>query len=134
MKTPLLLALLLASSLPAADARWPRFRGPDGTGVAEDAKPPAEFGPGKNVRWQVDVPSGLSSPCVWGDRLFLTAFDGGKLWTLCHDTKTGRELWRRDAGAEKIEAFLSGQGSPAASTATTDGERVVVYFSPMSRR
>jgi outer membrane protein assembly factor BamB len=65
---------------------------------------------------------------VWGTRIFLTAYDGGKLWTLCLDRATGKELWRRDAGAEKIEAFLPGQGSPAAATPAADGERVVVYF------
>src|SRR6185295_19473062 len=36
--------------------------------------------------------------------------------------------WRRDAGAEKIEAFLQKEGSPAASTPATDGKLVVVYF------
>lgn len=126
---PLLVFVLFAvSSLYAADSNWPRFRGPNGSGVSETGKPPVEFGPQKNVRWQVKVPAGPSSPCVWGERVFLTAFDAGKLWTLCYDLTTGRELWRRDAGAEKIEAFLAGQGSPAASTAATDGERVVVYF------
>jgi outer membrane protein assembly factor BamB len=122
--------MLLTASLPtfAADANWPRFRGPSGSGVADGEKPPVEFGPEKNVLWKVATPSGASSPCVWGARIFLTAFDGGKLWTLCLDRTTGAELWRRDAGAEKIEAFLAGQGSPAASTPATDGERVVVYF------
>jgi len=112
----------------AGDANWPRFRGPGGAGIADDEKPPIEFGPEKNVLWKVNTPSGPSSPCVWGARIFLTAFDGGKLWTLCLDRATGKELWRRDAGAEKIEAFMQGQGSPAASTPATDGERVVVYF------
>ena len=112
----------------AADANWPRFRGPAGSGVADGEKPPIEFGPEKNVLWKVATPSGPSSPCVWGARIFLTAFDGKKLWTLCLDRSTGKELWRRDAGAKKIEAFLEGQGSPAASTPATDGERVVVYF------
>ncbi|MEA3209344.1 MAG: outer membrane protein assembly factor BamB [Chthoniobacter sp.] len=126
----LLTAALLLSSLPlhADTANWPRFRGPGGTGVAEGGKPPVEFGPEKNVLWKVDAPPGPSSPCLWGSRIFLTAFESGKLWTLCLDRATGRELWRRDAGAEKIEAYLAGQGSPAASTPATDGERVVVYF------
>ena len=112
----------------AGEANWPRFRGPDGAGVADGEKPPIEFGPEKNVLWQAAVPSGPSSPCVWGSRIFLTAYDGGKLWTLCLDRTTGRELWRRDAQAEKIEGFFEAQGSPAASTPATDGERVVVYF------
>lgn len=123
------LALLLVSLTTFADTpNWPRFRGPSGSGVAETDKPPVEFGPDKNVLWQVATPSGPSSPCVWGDRIFLTAFDGGKLWTLCLDRATGKELWRRDAGAEKIEAYLPNQGSPAASTPATDGQRVVAYF------
>ena len=129
MKTVATFALLLASlPLHAETPSWPRFRGPGGAGVADNAKPPVEFGPDKNVLWKTETPSGPSSPCVWGERIFLTAFDAGKLWTLCLDRATGRELWRRDAGAEKIEAFLPNQGSPAASTPATDGERVVVYF------
>jgi outer membrane protein assembly factor BamB len=128
--TRLLAAALLALSLPAfaGDSTWPRFRGPAGAGVADGEKPPVEFGPGTNVLWQVATPSGPSSPCIWKERIFLTAFDGGKLWTLCLDRATGQELWRRDAGAEKIEAFLDKHGSPAASTPATDGERVIVYF------
>lgn len=129
MKTLLVAALAFASlPLHAGTPNWPRFRGPSGAGVADAEKPPVEFGPGKNVLWQVATPSGPSSPCVWGERIFLTAYDGGKLWTLCLDRATGKELWRRDAGAEKIEAFLEKQGSPAASTPATDGERVIVYF------
>src|SRR5262245_46844720 len=129
MKRTLTAAILIASaSAFAENSNWPRFRGPDGSGVADSQKPPIEFGPEKNVLWQVAAPSGPSSPCVWGTRIFLTAYDGTKLWTLCFDRATGKELWRRDAAAEKIEAFLAGQGSPAASTPATDGKRVVVYF------
>lgn len=129
MKPFLMAALLIAPvSAHSAEPNWPRFRGPNGSGVADAEKPPIEFGPGKNVLWQVPVPSGPSSPCIWGARIFLTAFDSGKLWTLCLDRASGKELWRRDAGAVKIEEFLTGQGSPAASTPATDGKHVVVYF------
>ncbi len=129
MKLLLAAALFLAAlPLHAGTPSWPRFRGLNGSGVADGDKPPVEFGPEKNVLWKVETPSGPSSPCVWGERIFLTAFDGTKLWTLCLDRASGRELWRRDAGAEKIEAFLPGQGSPAAATPATDGERVIVYF------
>jgi len=127
----MLLALTFVSisfSSFAGEANWPRFRGPSGSGVADEQKPPVEFGPEKNVLWKAATPSGPSSPCIWGARIFLTAYDQGKLWTLCLDRATGKELWRRDAHAEKIEAFLEGQGSPASSTPATDGERVVAYF------
>ena len=128
MKILVALAFATAAALHAATPSWPQFRGSGGSGIADTEKPPVEFGPGKNELWSVGVPPGASSPCVWGARIFLTAFDGGRLWTLCLDRATGRELWRRDAGAKKIEEFHPKEGSPAASTPATDGERVVVYF------
>jgi outer membrane protein assembly factor BamB len=67
----------------AAETWWPQFRGSNGSGVSESAKPPVEFGPGTNQLWKIPVPSGMSSPCVWRDRVFLTAFDGARLQTLC---------------------------------------------------
>src|SRR5437773_10899674 len=69
--------LLIASTVTAAHAasRWPQFRGPDGRGVAETEKPPVTFGPSANVLWKTALPSGHSSPCIWDDRIFVTAFD-----------------------------------------------------------
>jgi outer membrane protein assembly factor BamB len=111
-----------------ADLPWPQFRGPGGSGVADGQKPPVEFGPDKNVQWKVPVPGGLSSPIVVGDKLVLTAFDGGKLYTIAYDRASGKEAWRAEAPAKQIEAYLQNEGSPAASTPVTDGERIVSYF------
>ena len=118
--------LTLAFTLRAAD--WPQFRGPASAGVADDAKPPLKFGPKENLAWKVAVPPGASSPIVVGDKLILTAFDGGKLFTICYARADGKELWRADAHAKSIEAFHPTEGSPAASTPASDGSRVVVYF------
>src|SRR5688500_750445 len=84
---------------------WPRFRGPNGSGVADNQKPPVEFGPDKNVKWKVPVPSGVSSPIVAGDKLVITAFDDGKLHTIAYNRADGKESWRREAPAKQIEAF-----------------------------
>src|SRR4051812_17673036 len=96
---------LVTNSAIAADPSlpWPQFRGPAGSGVADDQKPPVEFGPDKNVKWKVPVASGLSSPIVVGDKLVLTAFDGGKLFTVAYNRGTGKEVWRAEASAQKIE-------------------------------
>ncbi|MCI0461237.1 MAG: PQQ-binding-like beta-propeller repeat protein [Gemmataceae bacterium] len=107
---------------------WPRFRGPNGLGVADDQKPPVEFGPDKNVKWKVPAPSGLSSPIVAGDKLVITAFDGGKLYTIAYRRADGKEAWRAEARALQIEGYHKTEGSPAASTPATDGERIVSYF------
>jgi outer membrane protein assembly factor BamB len=53
---------------------WPQWRGPLGTGVAKDAKPPVEWSENKNIRWKTELPgNGHSTPIIWGDRIFLTA-------------------------------------------------------------
>jgi outer membrane protein assembly factor BamB len=107
---------------------WPQFRGPGGSGVADAQKPPIEFGPDKNVKWKVPAPSGLSSPIVAGDMLVITAFDGGKLYTIAYNRASGKEQWRAEAPAKEIEPFYKAEGSPAASTPATDGERIISYF------
>src|SRR5260370_10872936 len=107
---------------------WPQFRGPGGSGVAKGQKPPVEFGPDKNVKWKEAVPAGSSSPIVVGDKLVLTAFEDGKLFTIAYNRADGKEAWRAQAPAKKIEDFHKTEGSPAASTPATDGERIVSYF------
>ena len=107
---------------------WPRFRGPNGSGVAEGQKPPVEFGPDKNVKWKVSIPAGISSPIVAGDNLVITAFDDGRLYTIAYRRADGEEAWRSEAPTESIEAFHKIEGSPAASTPATDGKRIVSYF------
>jgi outer membrane protein assembly factor BamB len=107
---------------------WPQFRGPGGSGVADRQKPPVEFGPTKNVKWKVAVPPGSSSPIVVGDKLVLTAFEGGKLFTIAYHRADGKEAWRAQAPANKIEDFHKTEGSPAASTPATDGKHIVSYF------
>src|SRR5438552_10662405 len=121
---------LFAAVGPGADKppAWPQFRGPGGSGVADGQKPPVEFGPGKNVKWKVPAPGGPSSPVVAGDKLVLTAFDGGKLYTVAYHRADGKEAWRVEAKALQLEKYHKTEGSPAASTPATDGERVVSYF------
>jgi len=123
--------LLLVPAVSRADdaLAWPQFRGPLGSGIAaDDQNPPVELGPERNVKWKIPAPPGLSSPIVAGDRLILTAFEDGKLYTVAYSRADGRELWRKHAPAEKLEPFHKVEGSPAASTPATDGSRIVSYF------
>ena len=125
-----ILLLTLAGTGFSADAAlvWPRFRGPNGSGIAEGQKPPTEVGPEKNVKWKIPVPAGISSPIIVGDNIVLTAFDDGKLFTIAYRKADGQEAWRAEAPAKEIEAFHKIEGSPAASTAATDGQHIVSYF------
>jgi outer membrane protein assembly factor BamB len=122
-------ALLLAAAHSfAAESWWPQFRGPNGSGVSETAHPPTAFGPGTNQLWKIAAPGGMSSPVVWKDRIFLTTFDGATLEVHCYARKDGNLLWKQSVPAEKLEEFHSTEGSPAASSCVTDGQRVVSYF------
>jgi outer membrane protein assembly factor BamB len=120
------LALLgIALVVPAAD--WLRFRGPNGSGVAEGTRLPVEIGPGKNVVWKTALPMGKSSPVVTADRIYLTGHEGGKLFTLALDRPTGRLLWRREAPGHRDEK-RNKLNDPAAPTPASDGENVYVFF------
>jgi outer membrane protein assembly factor BamB len=115
----------------AQSAEWPQFRGPNATGVAApDAAPPLEFGPSKRLLWKQPMPLGHSSPAVWGDRIFLTAFDPAskRLELICVAGKTGAILWRRSAPAGEIEETHQ-VSNPATASPALDSERVYAYFS-----
>lgn len=125
---PLLLCLALVQAASAeSNSSWPQFRGPGGLGVGR-GRPPVEFGPEKNVKWKVEVPFGHSSPCIWGNKIFLTGVDNGMLITFCLDrADDGHELWRVMEPTEKLESTHR-IASPASPTPCTDGERLYVYF------
>jgi outer membrane protein assembly factor BamB len=115
---------------PSGQAHWPQFRGPGGVGVAPDGmKLPTQFGPTEKVLWKTPLPAGHSSPCIWDDRIYVTAFDkpAKKLETICLDRASGKVLWRRTAPAEKIQKVHQ-VNTPASSTPAADGEGVYVYF------
>ena len=85
---------LPGTHLPAAD--WPQFRGSNGLGVADTAGLPEVFGPEKNVLWKTALPPGHSSPVIAEERIFVTAYEGEKLLTLCLDRESGPNGRRGD--------------------------------------
>jgi len=124
------LATVLSASAAVNDATtsWPQFRGPNSSGIGA-GKPPVQFGPNQNVLWKTPLGPGLSSPVIWGSRIFVTEVDRTKkrLDTLCIDRHSGKILWRSSVSAAAIEDVHE-LSSPAGATPVTDGERVYVYF------
>ncbi|HJS73545.1 MAG TPA: PQQ-binding-like beta-propeller repeat protein, partial [Vicinamibacteria bacterium] len=119
------LAVLWLATVETQD--WNRFRGPNGSGIAETTGLPIEFGPEANVVWKRALPAGHSSPVLTEDRIFLTAVEGDELFTYCLDRRTGNVLWRRRAPRERSEK-LDRRNTPASPTPATDGEAVYVFF------
>jgi outer membrane protein assembly factor BamB len=66
-----LIMLAFAKAADSPDA-WPRWRGPNETGVARgDA--PLQWSDHEHIAWKADVPGrGESSPVIWGDKIFIT--------------------------------------------------------------
>jgi len=123
-------ALLLAAlAIPAAgQEQWSQFRGPGGSGLAPDAAPlPVQLDLESNLRWRCELPPGHSSPCIHGDRIFVTGATDRELLTICLDRKTGAVLWQRGALSDMFESRHRING-PATPSPTTDGKHVCVYF------
>jgi len=121
---------LLAVCVPVAGAQaedWPQFRGPGGSGVSADTGLPVEMSPQKNVVWKTAMPQGFSSPVLSGPRIFLTAVENEKLWTIAVDRATGKILWRREAPRPRREEMHK-PNTPANPSAASDGESVFVFF------
>ena len=108
-------------------ANWPRFRGPNGFGVAETEGLPVNFGPEKNVLWKTALPAGHSSPVLSERQIFVTAFEKGQLYTICVDRQSGKLLWHRRAPRPREESFHRNNG-PATPSPVTDGKNVYVFF------
>lgn len=125
----------LATASSATGADWRRFRGP-AFGIAEGAKAPVTWdaadGASKNIAWRADLPGrGPSSPIVVKDRVVVTASDGvnqDRLFVLCFDAPTGKELWRRSFWATGRTACHPTSAN-AAPTPVSDGERIFAFYS-----
>src|SRR5262249_55903034 len=96
------LMALLSLSIPfvlCAETRaheWMQFRGLNGSGISKTTNLPVEFSPTKNVVWKTPLPGGHSSPVLGTDRIFLTAVENNRLYTIGLERQSGKLLWKRE--------------------------------------
>jgi outer membrane protein assembly factor BamB len=111
---------------------WPQWRGPEGTGQSKEKNLPVSWSDAENIRWKVPLPGpGMSSPIVWGNRIFLTQSldrEGKKRALICFDRKDGRQLWQRVTDFSGKESTYEGEKHYCSASPVTDGERVVASF------
>ncbi len=125
-------------------ADWPRFLGPKGAAVVEQAKIPMQWSHRENLAWTFEMPGpGSSSPIVVGDKLFVTCWtgygdepgnnDASKLerHLICLSLSEGKKLWQTTvpstAQEDEYQGFITEHGY-ATSTPVSDGEHVFVFF------
>lgn len=110
---------------------WPWWRGPQFDNVAPVGQhPPKSWGAVSNVVWRVRLPeSGHSSPCVVGDRIYVTTGSKGKdlatVCLLCLDRATGNTVWQTEI-YRGLPPKMHPDNSVASATPACDGERVFV--------
>jgi outer membrane protein assembly factor BamB len=127
----LLLGAVCTASLAAAAPEWPRFRGPNGSGVGTAVNLPERVS-SVDILWKVELPGmGHSSPVIAGDRVFVTCAEKetGKRTLACVAAKDGKILWTQcfDGGVFREHA----DNSFASATPAVDDERVYLNsYSP----
>jgi outer membrane protein assembly factor BamB len=108
---------------------WTRFRGPNGTGVSEATTIPVKWSEA-DYNWKSAVPgNGNSSPCVWGDRVFLLSADPetATRHVLCYSAKDGQKLWQRDYASEVHHLHV--RSSFASCSPAVDADHMYVGWS-----
>jgi hypothetical protein len=136
-----------------AQAQWGQWRGALASGASPAANPPIEWSETTHIRWKAPIPGrGLSSPVVWGDRVFLTTAipvgdviaaaipdpDGAhhnvpperrhRFVVLALDRHTGKVVWERTVREERPHESVHMTASWASPSPVTDGKRVHAYF------
>ena len=134
--------------------QWSQYRGYLSSGVLDQANLPENWDVKKNenILWNIEIPGlGLSSPIIWGDKLFITTAvsaadeDGLKTgiygdigsvednseheWKLyCIHKQTGKILWEKVSIRGIPEQKRHPKSSHANCSAATDGEYVVAFY------
>jgi outer membrane protein assembly factor BamB len=125
---------------------WTQFRGDSAAGVAGSGVP-TTWSDTENLAWKTNLPGkGSSSPVVYGDRIFVTAYSGYsqnasdpgdrgdlKLHVVCLSIENGKILWDRQVDPAPEEQSASkrvadhGYASP---TPCVDSSNVYAAFGP----
>ncbi|CAN5659984.1 hypothetical protein BH18ACI5_BH18ACI5_00500 [soil metagenome] len=119
--------MLTVTTIAASASDWPRFRGPNGSGVGGDRPFPTTFGPTNHVVWKTLLPPGHSSPIVTEEQVIVTALDKDELVTLALDRKTGQQVWRAVAPRTRQQRVDS-RNNPASPTPAADNGNLFVFF------
>ncbi len=149
---PLLLVIAAGATLSAQN--WPSFRGTNAGGVG-DGKPTAvtwDATSGQNVAWKTPIAGvAVSSPIVWGDRVFVSTAigqdpnegiktgqygdvepitDASKhTWHLIAlDKATGKVVWDKVAYEGVPKTKRHPKSSQASPTPVTNGKQVIASF------
>ena len=125
--TAVILGITLTGALGQVhSAGWNQYRGPNGSGLANESLPPVKPSD-ENLAWKTEVSPGFSAPVLSAKRIFLTGLAKGRLITLALDKTDGKLLWQKQAPRVDIEKVHKAS-HPTASSPLVSGDRLFTYF------
>jgi len=116
--------LILSAILPvlALGANWPNWRGPNGDGSSAETGLPLRWSTTENVTWKLAMPDVTgSTPVIWGDKIFLSTSDQGKVWLWAISRAKGEFKWKSELAAADAKVRKGNMSSPSP---VTDGKTV----------
>jgi outer membrane protein assembly factor BamB len=164
MLAPLRAALVASIVLPCAaqeaarplaepSVPWPSWRGPNGTGHVEGAKPPTSWSETENLRFKLELPGqGYGTPVVAGGLAFFAAarpigdevepvpddmpgaHDNARIarrhefLAFAVDLETGEIAWQSVLHQQLPHAVFHKSSALVTASAVTDGEHVIFSF------
>ena len=137
-----MLLLAVALSLASRAADWNGWRGPGALGVSPNQAVPVNWTAETGTTWKTELPgAGGSSPIVWGDHIYVTAYTGygvpgepaGEMQDLsrellCLNRWNGGVIWNRRVPAVLPEQEKVRDHGYASSTPLADQDRVYAFF------
>ena len=124
------MAALCNATVGAAD--WPNWRGPAGSGIADERNLPERWSATENVAWKADLGGqGVSSPIVSGDRVFVTSQIGSGVRKPGNHPRLAQGAAAASAGERALGAPRSAAGDKTIfvveAFARADGKRLWEY-------
>ena len=137
-----MLLLAVALSLASRAADWNGWRGPGALGVSPNQAVPVNWTAETGTTWKTELPgAGGSSPIVWGDHIYVTAYTGygvpgepaGEMQDLsrellCLNRWNGGVILNRRVPAVLPEQEKVRYHGYASSTPLADQDRVYAFF------
>jgi outer membrane protein assembly factor BamB len=122
---PITTGLLLLLTVVQLRADWPQWRGPMATGVSTEAGLPERWSDTENIAWKAQIRGlGISSPIVWGDRVFVTSQIGRGARRAGNHPSLVQSGNPADSGERALGAGL---------TASTSGGKISFLVTALSR-
>jgi outer membrane protein assembly factor BamB len=120
--------ICLACCLTTQAGNWPRFRGPNGQGISNEADFPAKWSD-RDMAWNIQLNgTGHSSPVVWDDLVFVTTAlpDTAQVALLAIQVSDGKTLWSKQHTLRPLK--MNRLNSYAASTPAVDADHVYAVW------